>query len=313
MAQDPNDELDIIGLQGAPLICVALDAQWKVYRANERAGNAGLIVGLPISHYLDSNSQAKLSACLQDDDKGVVSVTFKDEQSFECWYCRTTENGHVLLWLQDVSELELLRNQLKELKKPEKNFVHRINNIISTTLGYAELVDLMLEENAELSGERLSTIQRYQNEILIGLKQAEQHIHREKHGFTLSTVRSEAQRVEPKQGRQHVLIVHPDKTRLALLVELLQSENYRVTSFRDIKATREFVDLNPKVCDLAVLGEDKGLVNYILDKNSTLNVIVCVSEEHDFNNDRIIQISDNPLDINILIRTVLDLSEEPLS
>jgi hypothetical protein len=200
----------------------------------------------------------------------------------------------------DLSELRLIQSQLQQLKKPERKFLHQISNLVSSTIGYVELVELMLEENTVLNGERLAAIKRYQSEIGAGLRQSENIIQHEKSGVMPYSDNLGS-------STQHVLVVHPDPTRVELLAELLQSQLYKVTTFSDAEAATKFARLNGESLNLAILCGSNQLADYLLEVNTSLRVLICTNEKSNFESSRIYTITDTPLDMNELLSKVQEI------
>ena len=289
----------------APVAYILLDSNLTLMAANRKAQELDLRVGSSINDYLDEGSRATFLELNGASGKGVFEGACNQKGTFMFHVSPQPDVARTQLWLFDVSEIRLVQKQLQTLKKPERRFLHQINNLVSTTLGYAELVELMLEENTSLNGERLTAIRRYQNEISTGLRQSENLIRQEKRS---------AMPYSDNTGwsTQHVLIVHKDPTRMQLLVELLQSQQYKVTSFTDAEAATKFARLNAKSLDLAILGVADQLAEYLLETNGKLQIIVCTSDGQDYEDDRMHAINDTPMDINELIRRVQDIrSNQP--
>ena len=101
--------------------------------------------------------------------------------------------------------------------------------------------------------------------------------------------------------------MHSDAQRLELLIELLQSQQFKVTSFTDDKAAVEFIDLNPESFNLAIIEETRELASHLLKVDPSLNVLVCTDTELVIQDERIHVIPDRPLDINVLMKVMLDI------
>jgi CheY-like chemotaxis protein len=304
-----SDDRDTPGLPveilAAPAAYIVLNSDNRLIAVNKRSEALDVQSGHLIRDYFDEKSYRSFHRLMDTSADGIFEGAFNQKGIFEFHVTRRPESARTEIWLFDISELRLVQRQLQKLKKPERRFLHQINNLVSTTLGYAELVGLMLEENANLSGERLAAIRRYYNEISIGLRESENIIQHEKRGAIPYSDSAD-------QSVQHVLVVHKEPTRLELLVELLQSQQYKVTSFTDVEAATKFASLNARSLNLAVLGMAGRLAAYLLDANTNLQVLVCSADGEDFEDNRLHVIADAPLDINELLRTVLEIrSNQP--
>ena len=299
MSDKPSGPLNSPGaaIHSAPLAYITINADFTLLSVNQKAESLGVHVGDSINDHLDEPSKTALLALTESSGSGMFEGSCSRKGTFEFYVSQMPDSTQTQLWLFDISELRLIQSQLQKQKKPERRFLHQMHNLVSTTLGYAELVGLMLEENTSLSGERLSAVRRYQNEIGTGLRQSENIILQEKRGAApYSDVTS--------SSIQHVLVVHDEPTRVALLVELLQSQQYKVTSFSDLDSATKYSSMNAKSIDLAVLGSADKLVDYLLEANTQIQILVCSSEQVCFEDDRLHSIADTPLDINELVLTV---------
>lgn len=282
----------------APIGYVLMGEGLGVLALNHKAVDIGMAVGESMVTYLEEASLTWLRQLIKTSANGSFEARFIDGKQFECHFVLLSSPAYACLWLSDVSELRFVQRQMQSLQRPERKFIYKLDNQVSTTLGYSELVDLMLEENPILSGERLRTIRRYQGEVNSGLHLIENHILREK----LGTVPSDT----GQQGRQHALLVHTDRQRLEFLIELMQAQQFSVTSFTDVAAAIEFVDLNPEKVSLAVIGNDKDLTSHLLQSNPSLNIFVCTDSQFAILDKRIHIIPDKPLDINVLMKALYD-------
>jgi hypothetical protein len=59
----------------------------------------------------------------------------------------------------------LLQVELQSLKKPQRQLIQTLQNMVSTAKGYSELIAVMLEENQLVAGERLAAIRRYEQYV----------------------------------------------------------------------------------------------------------------------------------------------------
>ncbi len=282
----------------APIAYVLMGEGLGVLALNHKAADIGMAVGESMITYLEEASLTLLQQLVENSSNGSFEAQFIEGKYFDCHFVLLRDPAYACLWLTDVSELRFVQRQLQSLQRPERKLIYKLDNQVSTTLGYSELVELMLEENPTLSGERLSAIRRYQGEINSGLHLIENHILREKLGAVPSDT--------GHQGRQHALLVHTDRQRLEFLIELMQAQQFSVTSFTDVTAAIEFVDLNPEKVSLAVIGDDKDLTSHLLQSNPSLNIFVCTDTQFAIVDKRIHIIPDKPLDINVLIKAMYD-------
>ena len=301
MSDLPSREFMAPELLLAPVGYVTIKQELNLVALNHKAAGYGMIAGESIATYLEAASLARLQKLFDASANGSFEALFVDGKCFEGQFQVLPGSEYTGLWLFDVSELRFVQHQLQTLRKPDRRLLYRLNNLISTTLGYSELVELMLDENTMLDGERLKAVRRYQQEINSGLRQVESHVQREKQGRVPSDI--------GRQRTHHVLIVHSDVPRLELLIELLQSQQFKVTSFTDDKAAVELIALNPESFYLAIIEETRELASRLLEVSPSLNILVCTDTKPAIQDRRIHVIPDRPLDINILMKAMLDIED----
>lgn len=286
-------------LMAAPVAYVVLNADLIIVALNDMAKKQKFETGRSITDYFHELDSRLFYEKLNSGEATAFEGRLNTQKTFELNLAPLTDNPYVGLWLRDTSELKYIQSQLQSLRKPERKLLHQINNLISATLGYSDLVELMLEEKSVLTPERISAISRYQNEMSAGLEQAERLLQRQQHGP--ATVE------EPGMSNRHILVVQQKATRSELMVELLRSQRFKVTSFIDSSAAMEFVKINSNALDLAIVGRVDELTDLLLVSDSKIEIIVCGSDDVDLKENRLHPVPDNPLDINELLTTVLEL------
>jgi CheY-like chemotaxis protein len=151
--------------------------------------------------------------------------------------------------VEDISELVALGRQLKSDKQPERKFVQDISNALTSTIGYTELINMILEEREEFSGERLASIRRYEGLALEGLKRADALIRNKKLG--------PAQQFSPAipLHRKHVMVVDDEAQITELLCELLRAKQYKVTPFTESIDALDYYRDHWKEIDLVIMDQ----------------------------------------------------------
>jgi len=286
-----------------PVAYILLDATYLVIGINQKAADADFRVGDRLTDCLEEDAKSSFLQLADASGKGTFESSYNQKGRLEFHVSPTAEATRTQLWAFDLSELRLIQSQLQQLKKPERKFLHQMGNLVSSTIGYVELVELMLDESTVLSGERLVAIKRYQGEIGTSLRKTENIIQNEKRGAM------------PYSGNfgsstQHVLVVHPDPTRVELLAELLRSQQYKVTTFSDTEAATKFARLNGEFLNLAILSESNKLADYLLKASDTLQLLICASEKPEIENSRVSTITDKPLDMNEFLSKVQEIRSE---
>jgi CheY-like chemotaxis protein len=153
------------------------------------------------------------------------------------------------LAIEDISELMALGSQLKNARQPERKFIHELSNALATTIGYTELIKMMLEEHDELSGERLAAIRRYEAEVFEGLKRADELIRARRQSAS-----QQVSAAVPLQ-RKHVVVVDDEPQITEFLSELLRARHYKVTTFTSGIDALEFYKERHQEVDLVIMDQ----------------------------------------------------------
>jgi hypothetical protein len=285
----------------APLVYIVFNSDLVLVAVNDVAVAEGLKVGNGLTSYFSDTGMAIIQEQLNLADGKAFECALESQKTVELILAPLSDRNFTGLWLRDTSELKIVQRQVQNLKKPQRKYLHQLGNLISTTLGYSELVGLMLDEDSMITDERLNALKRYQKEMNAGLQQAEALLQREQHGPV--AVKGVG------MSNRHILVVQEKAARTELFVELLRSQHFKVTSFLDAEAAIEFVNMNGEMVDLAIVSRIDALTHLLLESNSTVEIIVCASETLAFDETRMHALPDNPLDINELLTTVLDLFE----
>ncbi len=275
---------------------VIVDDQVRVVACNRRARKEGFSPGTPVTRYFTRTVAADF--LLRERKERQFDTLLGTVKPVRIHLVPLEDSVHTGLWIDDLTEIRLLQYQITRLKKPERKFLHTLKNAIATTLGYAELVNLMLEESTVITSTRLASVRRYQQEVNRGLQKCESLISEEKGG----TNRTPA----PAGGKNRVLVQHHLPERAHLLTELLRTRKFRVTCFQDTQTTLDYVSLNPDSIDIAVVDGRGDVVRRLLDANPETQILVC-GQRTPVESERLCVINDQPLDINELLEKILEL------
>ena len=216
------------------------------------------------------------------------------------------------VFMRDISEQLALSTQLRASKRPEKRMVHDLYNALTATMGYAELIGMMLEEHKAISGERLEAIQRYQREVYIGLQKADLLLRNQKEGGIVN----ESSAVPIK--RKHIMIVDDEPSITEFLSELMRAKHYKVTSFTDSTEALSFFTDHANDVDLVIMDQimpqrsGLSLASELLSHNQSLPIVLC-TVDHEFidgqmeGTSKIKHFVRKPIDINELSDMVSDI------
>lgn len=249
LAMDHPNQFDSILFEHLPVGLLTLDDQFCVIQLNRFVQSfLGLEAGQPLKDIVHPDSIPEFTSLLNSAPGNAAEIQFKRGENSH--YSRMTLiEGNKTLIVEDVTELVALGRQLKTGKQPERKFVHELSNALTTTIGYTELINMMLEEHDEFSGERLAAIRRYEAEVFEGLKRADAIIKNKKQGA--------AQKFSPAipLNRKHVIVVDDEPQITEFLSELLRARQYKVTAFTDsVEALGYFKD-NWQEVDLVIMDQ----------------------------------------------------------
>ncbi len=219
------------------------------------------------------------------------------------------DDQSMTLTFENVSEIAALASQLKTAKTPERRFVHEISNAMTTTIGYTELIKMMIEEHEELSGERLAAVRRYQEEVFEGLRRADTLIKNRRMGAA-----QQVSAAVPIQ-RKHVLVVDDEPQITEFLSELLTARHYKVTAFTDGKSALEYYKEHHEEVDLVIMDQVMpemsgiSLATELLSLDLHQPIVLCTGDEmmikeQSAGNLRIRHFLSKPIDINELTEMV---------
>lgn len=214
--------------------------------------------------------------------------------------------GHAV-FMTDISEKTALSRQLRGTQEPGKRLIHQLSNAHGAMLGYAELIEVMLDEDATLDGERLNVVRRYHKE----LRRAQQTVDR-----LLKQARHGGKRPETGAvplNRRQVVIINDDPTAAEYLTELIRSLQHRVTTFTEPAKAKAYLKEQGEHIDLVVIDIDRSgtsgtdLARRLHKTHDRLPVLVCSAAEFTPGDDEPLYRCEKPLDINDLIQIVTEL------
>ncbi|MEJ6671919.1 MAG: hypothetical protein QNL18_13405 [Pseudomonadales bacterium] len=142
-------------IQALPMPCFVLDSDLKLVCFNQAARAEFENPEHVLSHCLTACSEFLDEVGSYESEFEGVPITLT--------YVK--DDARYLLFLAHHQELSLLQVELQSLKKPQRQLIQTLQNMVSTAKGYSELIAVMLEENQLVAGERLSAIRRYEQYV----------------------------------------------------------------------------------------------------------------------------------------------------
>ena len=189
---------------------------------------------------------------------------------------------------------DLIADRLRQMKEPGGKQLRRINHLSSTALGYAELLDVIMEDPTSLAAEQQALVRHYQAEVRQAL-QSIQEI-------------AVAESITSQSKKDAVLLVESHTALNELITELLKSEGYKVTSFLDAQSAIQYFRVNHHAVQAAIIEDDQGnadtlgLPGLLKDIAPALSIITLAADPDSVPGLAIRK----PLDINQLLKLLRD-------
>ena len=152
--EDQEDQFDLKLFDHLPVGVLTLDDDFRVKSANQFARQLlQLQPGADVRTLVHPDCREAFDLLFQHQSTTAVQIQFKFGDNSLYTKIHLAEASTLIV--EDISELVALGQQLKGDKQPERKFVHELSNALTTTLGYTELINMILQEHDEFSGERL--------------------------------------------------------------------------------------------------------------------------------------------------------------
>ncbi len=283
-------------IQAMPMPCFVLDLDRKLECFNQAAR----------AEFEDP--EQVFDQCL------AVCPAFQDEVgSFEAAFegvpitlTYVKDEARYFVFMAHHQELNLLQVELQSLKKPQRQLIQTLQNMVSTAKGYSELIAVMLEENQLVAGERLAAIRRY-----------EQYVN--DHLMDMAGLLGQAASSKLLMGAQLAdeapliaLVSLSNPVRSELVAELFRAQG--MTAHIAEGARLAAVALQENAIGIRLLVTDDAVVGLPQwrEANPDAAIIVCgdlpgQSSLIDDFADRCRVLPDHPMDINQMLRAAIDL------
>ncbi len=227
-----------------------------------------------------------------ESDRDITLV----EQSFEFWQFSLGPKG----WLVGLMPRAESALSERESAKDQKRLLLALQNIVSTTKGYAELIAVMLEENLIVAGERLEAIRRYEQYVSDHLQDMEALVE------SALDRRPMAQLLE-QEHPQLVLVCFDLAIQGEVVAELFRAQGMVVTQATSKEAATQILREQGSAFDLLVIGDWFDAAGHWLDASDDRRMILCNGRAFDHPRARLL--SAPKLDMNHLLRAAIELSE----
>ncbi|MFZ9129280.1 MAG: hypothetical protein ACO20O_09360 [Pseudomonadales bacterium] len=265
-------------------------ALWLEKRYEPRHVNDAFDVLLTLDATLTDQLVHRLIEGQGDHDFSLV------EQSFEFWQFSLGPKG----WLVGLMPRAESALSERESAKDQKRLLLALQNIVSTTKGYAELIAVMLEENLIVAGERLEAIRRYEQYVSDHLQDMEALVE------SALDRRPMAQLLE-QEHPQLVLVCFDLAIQGEVVAELFRAQGMVVTQATSKEAATQILREQGSAFDLLVIGDWFDAAGHWLDASDDRRMILCNGRAFDHPRARLL--SAPKLDMNHLLRAAIELSE----
>lgn len=277
-------------LESAPLALLLVESDGNISRCNRAASDYGFTTGETLGAFIPSLQVPVVDLLLHGDAQSSHLFRFRHaEKRFSLHVQPIGKTCYV--WLKDLTAPMALAEQLRYHKQPDQKRTRQIRHQVVTALGYAELLDVIMDDNQVLSAEKMAAVRRYQAEITNALNRMQRVI---------------ADQAPDEHDGLSVIVVDAHQDLTELLTELLRTEGFKVTGFTDAASALKYCALNKGSVHRAIVDEN------LLDDN---NMPLPVSLKALMPDTQVVVLSSNnetpgairkPVDFQQLLQVMLD-------
>lgn len=296
-------------LEAAPIGVVIIDQDHRILLANAWASNhLALTAGSLLADHIPEEAMASIDDILATPGS-AVEIHFEravGNKALEVTAAVSNESRHAL-FLTDISEKVALGRQLQSSRKPSRRLLYQLNAAATAMMGYSELIELMLEEEPVITGERLVVVRRYHKEVRKSLETISRLLKVERDGGR----RPDSTAIP--MTRKQVVIADKDPAVVEYIAELMKGLQYRVRTFTEADGTLAFCRDEKDKVGLVIIDEnlsgdnDSPVYKALLDLDGDWPVIVCTRAVDALADRPRVHPCEKPIDISDLTRIVSDL------
>lgn len=279
----------------APTALIELDDSDQIIWCNDSAIAMGFENGKPIREYC-SPAEEPLTEYARDQPPSHL-YQFRFPGSEKRCHLKVqsevqTEKKSTYLWVIDISESLVMADRMRRVKTPDAKRNRQLSQLSATALGYAELLDVVMSDAADLSIDKIDTVRKYQHEI----------------SRCLRGINKILQGETPESPRGSVLVAERHQALKELVSELLKAEGYKVHDFSNVEAAIEYCRLNAESIEKAVIDEtlkdDEGctLIDRIKEILPQVGIVALVESESGISAGGV----PKPLDFQLLLQALAD-------
>lgn len=309
----PLDQL----LDVLPLAVLVIDHQRRIQLANQQATQLLLCCpGELIDRYIRKADVEALQQLLLEAGKtgaGSRRVLQLDlpggNKRVEVTASVVGPTQNRAIFLADVSEKIALGRQLKASRQPARKLLSQLHATTSSMVGYTELIDVMLDEESLVSGERLQVIRRYHKEVRKHLENVARLLRVERQGGP----RPDAGAIPFR--RKQVVVIDGEAAVTEFIAELMQALQYRVSPFTDSRTALAWCEQNSENIDLVIvdhamsLNGEVRIAERLLSLPGAFPLVICSEATVPLAESERAFLCHKPIDINELAQIVDNLLE----
>lgn len=279
-----------IVLQSMPWPCFVVNHDQEVVYVNQA-----------LNQVFDSADEV-VAACLAAD-------TYDPQKSGYCSFAYGTsslkvtyvvDDDVITLFVEVPDSAAQARDGGAEPDKNQEKLLHKLQNLVTTARGYAELIAVMLEEEVVVTGERLAAVRRYEqsvNDHLTDMEALLAHPSRDAADYNLDQV-----------FRPKAIVFFHNLVRGQLIAELFAAQGMEVCLASSASDALKLTDNNDREAQLGVFDQPGPAAEQLLKCHPRSILLYCnASIDIDTENPRIGKVTDQPMDINEVLRASVEM------
>ena len=280
-------------IEAAPMPVIIVGPGDEIVAANNAAVLIGFTRAETIARYLFLENQDFAAELAAAPPTKLWRFTF-DEREKNFRISNIQSDRGICCWLTDMSEQLALAERLRILRNPSGKQLRQIKHQASTAIGYAELLDVIMDGESPLSADKVAIVTQYHSKVRNSLQRIQE-----------IAISESATGISSKRS---ILLVENHEALNEVITELLKSEGYKVTSFLDSKSALQYFAVNHYSVHTAIVAdtlnrERKETFSSTLKKMSPKLSIITLSANPDAAPEPAIR---KPLDFKQLLRILED-------
>jgi hypothetical protein len=204
------------------------------------------------------------------------------------------DEQQVIVFVDRLETDSLAWNEANPLQAGRGALLNNLRSLLNTTRGYAELITVMLEEETAVSGERLAAVRRYEQHLNDHLTDME--------ALLADPLTENADASLEQAMRPRAIVFFENQIRGELIAELFAAQGMEVSLAANSEDALGQVNGGEHEVQLGVFDQAGPATDQLLKRHPGSIVIFCNTETEIDDNPRIGRVTDQPLDINEVLR-----------